>query len=75
MDFENTLSNAADTPEPSDTAAPAAGVSGAEVITSPDTGGAADTPETETGSLVIVVQSEPSTPSPVRAVSLDAPTL
>lgn len=75
MDFENTLSNAADTPESSDTAAPAAGASGAEVITSPDTGGAADTPETETGSPVIVMQSEPSTPSPVRAVSLDAPTL
>lgn len=51
MDFENTLSNAADTPE---------------------TGETADTPVT--GSQVIVMQSE-DTPSTMRSVSLDTPTL
>ena len=51
MDFENTLSNAADTPE---------------------TGETADTPVT--GSQVIVMQSE-DTPSTMRSVSLDAPTV
>lgn len=58
MDFENTLSTAADTSETGDTA-PAADTS--------------DTPET--GSQVIVMQSETSTPSTTRSVSLDAPTL
>lgn len=58
MDFENTLSTAADTSEIGD-AAPAADTS--------------DTPET--GSQVIVMQSETSTPSTTRSVSLDAPTV
>lgn len=58
MDFENTLSTAADTSETGD-AAPAADTS--------------DTPET--GSQVIVMQSETSTPSTTRSVSLDAPTV
>ena len=58
MDFENTLSTAADTSETGD-AAPAADTS--------------DTPET--GSQVIVMQSEASTPSTTRSVSLDAPTV
>ena len=56
MDFENTLSTAADTSETGD-AAPAADTS--------------DTPEP--GSQVIVMQSETSTPSTTRSVSLDAP--
>lgn len=59
MDFENTLSTAADTPETGDIAAPAADTS--------------DTPET--GSQVIVMQSDTSTPSTMRSVSLDTPTV
>ena len=55
MDFENTLSTAADTPETGDAAT------------------SSDTPETSTP--VIVMQSEASTPSTTRSVSLDAPTV